>query len=140
MKETTMGKTGAAVESTRKRLLFVCVENSNRSQMAEAFARIHGGERFAAYSAGSRPSGKINPKAIAAMRELGYDLSSHESKSLSALPEIEYDFVATMGCGDECPFVRAREREDWDIPDPKDMPPEDFRKVRDLIETKVKAV
>jgi len=135
-----MSKTGAAIESTRKRILFVCVENSNRSQMAEAFARIHGGERVEAYSAGSRPSGKINPKAIAAMREIGYDLSSHESKSLSAIPEIEYDFVATMGCGDECPFVWAREREDWDIPDPKDMPPEDFRKVRDLIETKVKAV
>ena len=135
-----MGKTGAAVDSTRKRILFVCVENSNRSQMAEAFARIHGGERVEAYSAGSRPSGTINPKAIAAMREIGYDLSRHESKSLSSIPEIEYDFVATMGCGDECPFVWAREREDWDIPDPKDMPPEDFRKVRDLIETKVKAV
>src|SRR6266852_4659471 len=127
-----------AVTPSRKRLLFVCVENSNRSQMAEAFARIHGGDSVEAFSAGSRPSGKINPKAIAAMREIGYDLSSHESKSLSAIPEIEYDFVATMGCGDECPFVRAREREDWDIPDPKDMPPEDFRKVRDLIEQKVK--
>jgi protein-tyrosine-phosphatase len=138
MKGTTMGNKGAAVDSTRKRILFVCVENSNRSQMAEAFARIHGGERVEAYSAGSRPSGKINPKAIAAMREIGYDLASHESKSLSAIPEIEYDFVATMGCGDECPFVRAREREDWDIPDPKDMPPEEFRKVRDLIEAKVK--
>ena len=123
-----------------KRVLFVCVENSNRSQMAEAFARIHGGERVEAYSAGSRPSGKINPNAIAAMREIGYDLSTHESKSLSAIPEIEYDFVATMGCGDECPFVRARQREDWDIRDPKNMPPEEFRKVRDLIEAKVKAV
>src|SRR5258707_719550 len=121
-----------------KRLLFVCVENSNRSQMAEAFARIHGGERVEAYSAGSRPSGKINPKAIAAMREIGYDLSSHESKSLSANPEIEFDFVATMGCGDECPFVRAKQREDWDIPDPKNMLPEEFRKVRDLIKQKVK--
>ena len=135
-----MGNKGAAVDSTRKRILFVCVENSNRSQMAEAFARIHGGERVEAYSAGSRPSGKINPRAIAAMREIGYDLSSHESKSLSAIPEIEYDFVATMGCGDECPYVRTREREDWDIPDPKNMPPEESRKGRDLIETKVKAV
>ena len=134
-----MGNTGA-VDSTRKRILFVCVENSNRSQMAEAFARIHGGESVEAYSAGSRPSGRINPKAIAAMREIGYDLSRHESKSLSVIPDVEYDFVATMGCGDECPYVRAREREDWDIPDPKDMPPEDFRKARDLIETKVKAV
>ncbi len=133
-----MGNAGAVVDSTRKRILFVCVENSNRSQMAEAFAQIHGGERVEAYSAGSRPSGKINPKAIAAMREIGYDLSRHESKSLSVIPDVEYDFVATMGCGDECPFVRAKQREDWDIPDPKDMPPEEFRKVRDSIEQRVK--
>ena len=122
----------------RKLLLFVCVENSNRSQMAEAFARIHGGDKVEAYSAGSRPSGNINPKAIAAMKEIGYDLSKHRSKSLSELPDIEFDLVATMGCGDECPFVRATRREDWDIPDPKDLPPEQFRIVRDLIETKVK--
>jgi len=123
-----------------KRLLFVCVENSNRSQMAEAFARIHGGETIEAYSAGSRPSGKINPKAVEAMREVGYDLSKHQSKSLSEIPNIEYDFVATMGCGDECPFVRAKQREDWNIPDPKEMPPEEFRKVRDLIETRVEGL
>jgi arsenate reductase len=123
-----------------KRVLFVCVENSNRSQMAEAFARIHGGERIEPYSAGSRPSGKINPKAIEAMRELGYDLSKHQSKSLSEIPDIEYDFVATMGCGDECPFVRAKQREDWNIPDPKNMPPQEFCTVRDLIETRVKGL
>jgi len=121
-----------------KRLLFVCVENSNRSQMAEAFARIHGGENIEAYSAGSRPSGKINPKAVAAMREVGYDLSRHQSKSLSEIPDIAFDFVATMGCGDECPFVRAKQREDWKIPDPKEMPPDEFRKVRDLIEARIK--
>ena len=123
-----------------KRLLFVCVENSNRSQMAEAFARIHGGEAIEAFSAGSRPSGKINPKAVEAMREVGYDLSKHQSRSLSEIPDIEYDFVATMGCGDECPFVRAKQREDWNIPDPKEMPPDEFRKVRDLIETRVKGL
>src|SRR5216684_7190366 len=110
-----MSNSSTSKSSTPKRLLFVCVENSNRSQMAEAFARIHGGERIEAYSAGSRPSGTINPKAIAAMREIGYDLSRHESKSLSSIPEIEYDFVATMGCGDECPLVRAKQHEDWDI-------------------------
>lgn len=120
-----------------KKLLFVCVENSNRSQMAEAFARIHGGEKFEAYSAGSRPSGKINPKAIEAMREVGYDLSKHRSKSLSEIPDTEFDFVATMGCGDECPFVRAREREDWNIPDPKNLLPDEIRVVRDLIEERV---
>ncbi len=122
------------------RLLFVCVENSNRSQMAEAFARLHGGDRVEVYSAGSRPSGKINPNAIEAMREVGYDLSQHRSKSLADLPDVEFDFVATMGCGDECPFVRAKRREDWDIPDPKSLPPEEFRVVRDLIEVRVKAI
>lgn len=105
--------------------------------MAEAFARIHGGDSIEPYSAGSRTSGKINPKAIAAMREVGYDLSKHQSKSLSEVPDIEYDFVATMGCGDECPFVRAKQREDWNIPDPKEMAPEEFRAVRDLIEAKI---
>jgi protein-tyrosine-phosphatase len=125
--------------SAPKRFLFVCVENSNRSQMAEAFARIHGGDRIEAYSAGSRPSGTINPEAIASMKEIGYDLSRHQSKSLSEIPDIEFDFVATMGCGDACPFVRAKQREDWNIPDPKAMRPEDFSAVRDLIETKVKA-
>src|SRR5437867_2353320 len=120
-----------------KRLLFVCVENSNRSQMAEGFARIHGGGTVEVYSAGSRPSGGLNPKAIEAMRELGYDLSGHVSKPLSDLPDVEFDFVATMGCGDECPSVRAKRREEWNIPDPKDLPPEGFRAVRDLIENKV---
>jgi arsenate reductase (thioredoxin) len=123
-----------------RRLLFVCVENSNRSQMAEAFARMHGGASVEAYSAGSKPAGQINPKAVAAMREVGYDLTTHSSKSLTAIPDIEYNFVATMGCGDECPFVRARQREEWDIPDPKMMNENDFRDVRDWIETRVKAV
>jgi arsenate reductase (thioredoxin) len=123
-----------------KRLLFVCVENSNRSQMAEAFARMHGGEHIEAFSAGSRPSGRINPRAVESMREVGYDLTRHQSKSLSDIPDIEYDVVATMGCGDACPFVRARHREDWQIPDPREMPADEFRKVRDLIERKVRAV
>lgn len=121
-----------------QRILFVCVENANRSQMAEAFARMHGGERVAAYSAGSRPSSRINPKAIASMRELGYDLSRHRCKSLGEIPDVEYDFVATMGCGDACPWVRAKRREDWQIPDPKDLPPEAFREARDLIEEQVR--
>jgi arsenate reductase len=126
--------------AARRKLLFVCVENSNRSQMAEAFARIHGGENIEAYSAGSQPSGEVNPKAIAAMREVGYDLSKHKSKSLDDIPQVEYDFVATMGCGDACPFVRAKRREDWQIPDPKNLSPADFNEVRDLIEQKVRDV
>ena len=123
----------------KKRILFVCVENSNRSQIAEAFARLHGGDKVEAYSAGSKPSGQINPKAIQAMREIGYDLTQHGSKSLNDIPKQEYDFVATMGCGDECPLVRTKAREDWNIQDPKELSPEEYRKVRDLIEANVKA-
>jgi len=122
-----------------KRVLFVCVENANRSQMAEAFAHILGGAAVEAYSAGSRPSGKVNPKAVEAMRALGYDLSAHGSKALDELPEVEFDFVATMGCGDACPMVRARQRADWSIPDPKHLPPDEFRVVRNLVRDQVRA-
>jgi protein-tyrosine-phosphatase len=121
-----------------KTVLFVCVENSNRSQMAEAFARIHGAGRVAAASAGSRPSGRINPKAIEAMHELGYDLSTHASKGLDEFNGRAVDVAVTMGCGDECPIVRAGRRVDWKIPDPRDMTPEEFRGVRDLIGQKVR--
>lgn len=122
------------------KVLFVCVENSCRSQMAEAFARMHGAGVVEAYSSGSRPSGKVNPRAIEFMQERDYDLSRHASKSLSTVPDVEYDFAITMGCGDECPLVRAQHREDWKIPDPKEMSPEDFRLVRDLIESRVKSL
>ncbi len=122
----------------KRRVIFVCVENSNRSQMAEAFARIHGGDTVETFSAGSRPSGKINPKAIEAMKEVGYDLTRHASKGLADFNGQEFDAAVTMGCGDECPLVRAKRRMDWQIPDPKEMPPERFREVRDLIERKVK--
>lgn len=123
-----------------KRILFVCIENSNRSQIAEAFARIHGGGKVEAYSAGSQPSGKVNSKALAAMGELGYDLSLHCSKSLTDLPSVEFDAVITMGCGDACPTVQAKLREDWTIPDPKHMPPDQFRDVRNLVEEHVKGL
>lgn len=121
-----------------KKVIFVCVENSNRSQMAEAFARIHGQGKIEAFSAGSRPSGRVNPKAIEAMRELGYDLTTHTSKGLADFNGKEVEVAVTMGCGDECPLVLAKQRVDWQIPDPKDMTPEEFRGVRNLIEAKVK--
>ena len=121
-----------------KKVVFVCVENSNRSQMAEAFARIHGAGKVEGFSAGSRPSGRVNPKAIEAMKELGYDLSTHTSKGLEAFNGKEVEVAVTMGCGDECPLVLANQRVDWKIPDPRDMSPEQFREVRNLIETKVK--
>jgi protein-tyrosine-phosphatase len=123
-----------------KRIVFVCVENSNRSQMAEAFARMHGAGLVEAYSAGSRPSGRVNPQAVEAMRERGYDLSGHHSKSLADLTGIDFDVAVTMGCGDECPFIRAVSRQDWNIPDPRDLSPERFREVRDMIEQKVRAL
>ncbi len=121
-----------------KRVVFVCVENSNRSQMAEAFARMHGGDKVEAHSSGSRPSGRVNPRAIEFMKEVGYDLSVHGSKPLTEIPQVEYDAAITMGCGDECPMVRTRFRDDWGIPDPKELPADEFRAVRDLIERKVK--
>jgi protein-tyrosine-phosphatase len=121
------------------RVLFVCFENSNRSQMAEAFARMHGGGGVEALSAGSRPSGRINPKAIRFMAERGYNLTGHASKSLEGI-DGAFDAVVTMGCGDNCPWVPARRREDWALPDPRDMDDDGYRRVRDEIEARVKAL
>src|SRR5437870_5415285 len=102
----------------KKRILFVCIENANHSQMAEAFAKMQGVEAF---SAGSKPSGKINSKAITAMNEVGYDLSSHNSKSLEEVKSFApFDVVVTMGCGDACPWMPAKKVVDWNIPDPKE--------------------
>jgi arsenate reductase len=131
-------KTAEEILSMKKSFLFVCIENSNRSQMAQAFAKIWGGEKVETYSAGSRPSGKINPKAISAMAELGYDLNTHESKSLDEIPAIQFDYVVTMGCGDACPWVPAVQRIDWQIPDPREMESKAFNEIRDLISEKVK--
>lgn len=123
----------------KKKLLFVCIENSNRSQMSQAFAKIHGGGNVEVYSAGSKPSGIVNPNAIAAMKELGYDLSKHDSKSLEEVKQYApFDAVITMGCGDACPWMPAKEFIDWQIPDPKHMEPKEFNEVRDFIEEKVK--
>lgn len=116
-----------------KRVLFVCIENAGRSQMAQAFARLHGAGAVESYSAGSRPSGTINPVAIEVMAELGYDLSAHSSKSLDDIPQVEYDAVVTMGCGDACPFVAAKRRFDWNIPDPKSKTLAEVRAIRDTI-------
>lgn len=121
------------------KLLFVCVENSNRSQMSEAFATIFGEGKVQAYSAGSKPSGIINPKAIAAMKELDYDLKKHKSKSLKEVEVFApFDLVITMGCGDACPWMPAKKFIDWQIPDPKHMEAKEFNEVRDFIANKVK--
>ena len=122
------------------RLLFVCVENSCRSQMAEAFARMDGGDGVLAFSAGSAASGVVNSGAIGTMAELGYDLTTHRSKTPAELPAGPYDAVVSMGCGDACPTVPCDRREDWDVPDPKAMDEAGFRIVRDEIRERVRAL
>jgi arsenate reductase len=121
-----------------KKVLFVCVENSCRSQMAEAFGKMHGKGIIDVYSSGSRPSGVVNPKAIAAMAAIGYDLNEHISVGLDEIPQEKYEYAITMGCGDECPMIDANNREDWALPDPKHMESDEFNQVRDIIEAEVK--
>ena len=121
-----------------KKVVFLCTENSNRSQMAEAFARMWGEGSIEAFSAGSEPSGKVNPKAIRAMAEKGYDLARHGSKSVEDLRGQSFDAVISMGCGDKCPWLPGKLREDWGLPDPRDMEAEAFAQVRDEIERRVK--
>jgi protein-tyrosine-phosphatase len=105
--------------------------------MAEAFAKMIG-DGVEAYSAGSKPSGKINAKAVDSMKEVGYDLGQHRSKSLDRVKQFApFDVVVTMGCGDACPWMPAKKIVDWNIPDPKKMGEKDFRRVRDLIKNKV---
>jgi arsenate reductase (thioredoxin) len=122
------------------RIVFLCVENSNRSQMAEAFGHLYAPAGVDVFSAGSAPSGKVNPKAVEAMKELGYDMSAHRSKGLDALPDGVFDVAVTMGCGDSCPNLRTKKRIDWQIPDPKLLSPTDYREVRNLIGRMVKAL
>ena len=106
--------------------------------MSEAFAKMLDKDSFEAFSAGSKPSGIINPKAIAAMAELGYDLTNHHSKSLEEVKAFApFDVVVTMGCGDACPWMPASKFVDWQIPDPRNMNEHEFREVRDIIRQKV---
>lgn len=123
-----------------KRVLFVCVENSNRSQMAEAFARLHGGDEVEAHSAGSRPSGRVSPKAIAAMAERGIDLGGHASKGLEAVAHLAFDAVVTMGCGDACARIPARVREDWPVKDTAGRSDQAYLDIRDDIRRRVQAL
>jgi arsenate reductase len=123
--------------NTSIRVLFVCIENAGRSQMAEAFMRQAAPDLVEVFSAGSRPSGKINPVVASAMQEVGCDLNAHRSKSLAELPAGKYAYVVTMGCGDECPFIPADRHVDWNIPDPKGLPLDKVRAIRDLIKTQV---
>ena len=122
------------------RVLFVCVENACRSQMAEAFARRDGGNRLVAVSAGSRPRGSVDAQAIAVMQEKGCDLRGHASKGLSQLSQQTWDVVVSMGCGEDCAVIPATTHVSWQIPDPARQPIEVYRQVRDAIEEEVKAL
>jgi len=121
-------------------ILFLCIENSCRSQMAEAYARHRAPEGWVIASAGSRPSGRVDETAAALMREGGIDLASHRSKGLSELPPITWDAVVVMGCGEECPSLPAGKRLEWDLPDPKGLPQDEFRRIRDEIGRRVSAL
>ena len=120
-----------------KKVLFVCVENSCRSQMAEGFARLFGKGIFEPYSAGSKPSGKVDPMAVGVMKEAGIDISSQKSKGFNDLSIKEFDMVITLGCGDVCPFVPAKEHIEWKIDDPKGKDIGFFRISRDQIKDRV---
>ena len=120
-----------------KKVLFACVENSCRSQMAEGFANIHGTNILVPFSAGSKASGEVNNKAVSVMEEIGYDLTKHKSKGLDEFSDLKFDYLITLGCNDKCPNIETKLRKEWDIPDPKNMNLKDFYNVRDLIEKRV---
>jgi len=120
-----------------KKILFVCIENSCRSQIAEGFAKTIGDGLVEVYSAGSRPSGKVNPLAQQVMQEIGIDISTHRPKGFNELPVKKFDYVITLGCQDVCPFVPADKHIEWNIPDPKDKEIGYFRIVRDEIRQRV---
>jgi arsenate reductase (thioredoxin) len=120
------------------KVVFVCVENARRSQMAQGFAEVFGKGKLEAYSAGSRPASQIDPLVVEVMKEKGIDLSSRLPKGLNDLPPIEMDFLVTMGCEETCPTVLARKIIEWEIPDPKGKPVDEVRRIRDVLEAKVK--
>lgn len=124
----------------KKKIVFVCVENARRSQMAEGFANDFGQGRLEVYSGGSSPSSQIDPLVIEVMKEKGIDLSGKRPKGLNDLPPVEMDYLVTMGCEETCPAVLAKKIIEWEIPDPKGKSIDVFREVRDIIKNKVRAL
>ncbi len=122
------------------KIVFVCVENARRSQMAQGFAEAFGEGKIEVYSAGSRPSSHIDPLVIEVMKEKEIDLSARRPKSLNDLPPIEMDYLVTMGCEETCPAVSAKKMIEWEIPDPKGKGIDVVRTVRDVIEKNVRAL
>lgn len=128
------------MEKKKIRVAFICVENARRSQMAKGFAEAFGKGKVEVYSAGSRPALKIDPMVIEVMKEKGIDLSGEQPKSLNELPPVEMDYLVTMGCEETCPAVSAKRIIEWEIPDPKGKPLDEIRRIRDMLETKVRVL
>ena len=121
-------------------VLFVCLHNAGRSQMSEAlFTRAARG-RHTATSAGTTPAERVHPEVVTAMRELGIDLAPRTPRRLTGELAAAADVVVTMGCGDQCPFVPGARYLDWDLPDPKGLPLEEVRRIRDVIAARVEAL
>ena len=123
----------------KKKVAFVCVHNSCRSQMAEGWAKHLGSDVLEVYSAGTEDYHEVKPLAVQVMEEAGVDMSEHYPKLLTDIPE-EIDILITMGCGVVCPFVPSKHEEDWGLVDPSGGPIEDFRNTRELIKDKVVAL
>jgi len=116
------------LNNAKIKIVFICIENARRSQMAEGFAEALGQGKLEVYSAGSRPSLEIDPLVIAVMKEKGIDLSGRQPKGLNDLPPVEMDYLVTMGCEETCPAVPARKIIEWQIPDPKGKPIDEIRR------------
>jgi arsenate reductase (thioredoxin) len=123
-----------------KKILFVCVENAGRSQMAEAFAKKYGVGKFVVSSAGNKPAEKVNPAVVEVMKEKGIDISANSPKLITAKMAMDSDLIVTMGCNDQgvCPGPFFKPTVDWALEDPKGKPIEKVREIRDKIERNVK--
>ena len=121
------------------KILFVCVENAGRSQMAEAFAKKYGANTVAASSAGNKPADKVNPAVVQVMKEKGMDISNNQPKQITAKMAMDADLIVTMGCNDQgiCPGPFFKPTIDWKLEDPKGKPVEKVREIRDTIERQV---
>ncbi len=121
-------------------VLFVCVHNAGRSQMAAALLDRHADGRVSVRSAGSTPADEVHPGVLAALTEVGVDLSTARPKVLTDEAVRQADVVVTMGCGDACPVYPGKRYLDWDLPDPSGLPVDDVRPIRDEIERRVRAL
>lgn len=126
--------------AARPEILFLCVHNAGRSQMAAAFARQIGRDRVTVHSAGSDPGESLNPAVVAAMAEVGLDISNESPRGLTDAMATHADVVVTMGCGDACPVYPGKRYLDWELPDPAGCPLEEVRLIRDDIEARVRAL